>query len=169
MNDTEDQQRFRAILAQHSGILYKVVRTYCAEVADQEDLLQEIKIQIWRSLHRYDEKFALTTWLYRIALNVAISHYRKHTKRNAYTIPLSEQLSETRAMENNAPEKEQQLRLLEQFINELNELDKALMLLYLEDKKQAEIADILGISPSNVATKISRIKERLKIRFSKLN
>ena len=124
-------------------------------------------IQIWKSSQNYNEKFAITTWLYRISLNVAISFYRKNVQRQRTNIPLNEHISQLQEEDNT--EKELQLNLLEQFIGELNDLDKALMLLYLEDKSHAEIADILGISLSNVSTKAGRIKDKLRNRFSQIN
>lgn len=167
MRKDEKNKQFQALTEQHKGILFKVARTYCQDEEDRQDLIQEISIQIWQSLDRYNSKYKISTWLYRISLNTAISFYRKHTKRQTETIPLNEYISEHREIDNS--EKEQQLSLLEHFISELNDLDKALMLLYLEDKSHAEMADILGISQSNVGTKIGRIKAKLKTRFSQVN
>eukprot|EP01031_Cornospumella_fuschlensis_P049114 gene49114-60117_t len=147
---------FQKLIEEHKGILLKVARTYCQNEDDHVDLIQEMSIQIWRSLDKYKEQCKISTWMYRVALNVAISFYRKNAKRNENTIPLNDELSQIPESENK--EKEGQLILLERFIQELNDLDKALMLLYLEDKSYFEIAEILGISPSNVGTKISRIK-----------
>jgi RNA polymerase sigma-70 factor (ECF subfamily) len=166
-NDKIVSPGFQEIIEQHRGILYKVARTYCQNDIDRQDLVQEISIQIWRSLNRYNDKYKMSTWVYRISLNVAISFYRKNIHRKGKNIPLDEHIYQIQEADNT--EKEQQLNLLEQFINELNSLDKALMLLYLEDKSNAEIADILGISVSNVSTKAGRIKERLRNRFSQLN
>ena len=162
------RQRFIGFIELHKGILLKVARTYCRDREDIPDLLQEINIQIWRSIGKYNNKYKATTWLYRIALNVAISFYRKNATRREYTVPLNDDISPA-ACETDSTEKEQQLTLLDRFISELNDLDKALMLLYLEDKSHSEMADIMGISKSNVGTKISRIKDRLKVRFSQLN
>jgi RNA polymerase sigma factor (sigma-70 family) len=168
MKDEKELIRlFNEILEQHKGILFKVSRMYCQNEVDRQDLCQEIRIQIWRSLHNYNDKYKMSTWLYRISLNVAISFYRKNIRREVTNIPLSEDISQIQ--ESETTEKEHNLNLLEQFISELNDLDKALMLLYLEDKSHAEIADILGISVSNVSTKAGRIKERLRNRFSQLN
>jgi RNA polymerase sigma factor (sigma-70 family) len=166
-DDKELSQLFHEIIELHKGILFKVTRTYCKNEIDRQDLYQEISIQIWRSLHKYNDKYKMTTWLYRISLNVAISFYRKNARREEINIPLNDDISQIQESDNT--EKEHQLNLLEQFISELNNLDKALMLLYLEDKSHAEIADILGISASNVSTKAGRIKERLRNRFSQLN
>ena len=167
MKDKKElSQWFHEILEQHKGILFKVARAYCQHEDDRQDLFQEICIQIWRSLHKYNDKYKISTWLYRISINVAISYYRKNTGRQALNIPLSEHIYQIQEPDNS--EKEHQLMLLEQFIGELNDLDKALMLLYLEEKSQAEIAEILGSSVSNVSTRVGRIKEKLRNRFSQI-
>jgi len=162
----KQEQFFKEIIERHKGILFKVARVYCPNENDRQDLIQEMMIQIWQSVHKYNDQFKISTWLYRISLNVAISFYRKNTTRvNRFTV-LNEQTTEI-LIEDKA-ETEQQLNLLEQFISELKELDKALILLYLEDKNHTEIAEILGLSVSNVGTKVGRIKEKLKTRFSQL-
>lgn len=166
MDKQKQQQFFVDTIEQHKGILFKVARAYCSNVEDRQDLIQEMMIQIWKSIHKYNEQFKISTWLYRISLNVAISFYRSHTSRlNKYTV-LKQQTAERESEDRS--EHEGQLNLLEQFINELKEIDKALMILYLEDKTHTEIAEILGISVSNVGTKIGRIKDKLKKRFSQL-
>jgi RNA polymerase sigma factor (sigma-70 family) len=167
MNEKERKQHFQNIIEQHKGILYKVARAYCPNEEDRQDLIQEIMIQVWQSIHRYNNQFKISTWFYRISLNVAISFYRKSTTRaNKYTM-LSEQTAQIPIEDKTADEI--QLNLLEQFISELKEIDKGLMILYLEDKSHAEIAEILGMSISNVGTKIGRIKNRLKTQFLQLN
>lgn len=166
MNEKEQRQYFQKIIGQHKGILYKVSHAYCPNEDDRQDLIQEMMIQVWQSIPRYNNQFKISTWLYRISLNVAISFYRKNiTRSNKYTM-LNEQTAQIPTEEKITEER--QLNLLEQFINELKEIDKALMILYLEDKSHAEIAEILGMSISNVGTKIVRIREKLKTRFSQL-
>ncbi len=166
MNEKEQKQHFQNIIEQHKGILYKVARAYCPNEDDRQDLIQEMMIQVWQSMPRYNNQFKISTWLYRISLNIAISFNRKNIARaNKYTI-FNEQTTLITAEEKTADER--QLHLLDQFISELKELDKGLMLLYLEDKSHAEIAEILGMSISNVGTKIGRIKDKLKTRFSQL-
>jgi len=166
MQAEEQKRLFQATIEQHKGILYKVARAYCPNEDDRQDLVQEMMIQIWQSIHRYNGQFKISTWLYRISLNVAISFYRKNTSRRSKYTLLNEQSAQIPTEDKT--EIEQQLNLLEQFISELKEIDKALMILYLEDKSHAEIAGILGISVSNVGTKIGRIKDKLKTRFSQL-
>lgn len=167
MQTKERNKLFQELIEQHKGILFKVARTYCQNEEDRQDLVQEIMIQLWQSFHRYNTKFKISTWMYRISINVAISFYRKNLVRQGNNMPLNEQINEIQHDEKS--EKEQQLNLLERFINELKEFDKALMLLYLEDKSHAEISDILGISVGNVGTKVGRIKDKLKQRFSQYN
>jgi RNA polymerase sigma-70 factor (ECF subfamily) len=166
MDVKEQRQRFQETIEQHKGILFKVARTYCQNEDDRQDLMQEMMIQIWQSIHKYNDQFKISTWLYRISLNVAISFYRKSSTRSKKYTELTEQLIETPVEDKS--ENERQLYLLDQFISELKEIDKALMILYLEDKSHTEIAEILGISVSNVGTKIGRIKNKLKTRFSQL-
>jgi RNA polymerase sigma-70 factor (ECF subfamily) len=166
MDVKEQRQRFQETIEQHKGILFKVARTYCQNEDDRQDLMQEMMIQIWQSIHKYNDQFKISTWLYRISLNVAISFYRKSSTRSKKYTELTEQLIETPVEDKS--ENERQLYLLDQFISELKEIDKALMILYLEDKSHTEIAEILGISVSNVGTKIGRIKDKLKTRFSQL-
>lgn len=167
METTKHSELFGELIEQHKGILFKVARTYCQNEDDRKDLIQEITIQVWLSFHKYDKQFKITTWLYRISLNVAISFYRKNSVRHENKVPLNEEINQIQ--ENNNSEKEQKLQLLEHFISQLNDIDKALILLYLEDKSHVEISEIIGISISNVSTKISRIKNKLKQRFSQQN
>lgn len=157
---------FADLIEQHKGILFKVARAYCPDAEDRQDLIQEMMIQIWQSIHKYNTQYKISTWLYRISLNVAISFYRKNSTRAKKHTELPEQLVEITGEDKS--EKERQLNLLEQFISELKEMDKALMILYLEDKNHTEIAEILGMSVSNVGTKIGRIKDKLKTQFSQL-
>ncbi|SFF14628.1 RNA polymerase sigma factor [Thermoflexibacter ruber] len=165
MQQSDLSQQFLQIIETHKGILYKVAKTYCQNDVDRQDLLQEIMLQIWKSLPNYNTQFAITTWLYRIALNVAISFYRKSNKEhNKNTFLLNENHAAIPDMYD--INQEERLQILDKFIAELNNLDKALILLYLEDKSHAEIASIMGISVSNVGTKIGRIKEKLKNRFT---
>ncbi|MDE3253396.1 MAG: RNA polymerase sigma factor [Bacteroidota bacterium] len=159
---------FLSLVETHKGILYKVSHAYCRDPEDRKDLVQEIILQLWRSFDRYDNRFQHSTWIYRIALNVAISFYRKETTRKTISNPITENIVQ-RMDEADKGETETGIRFLHQCIAELKELDKALMLLYLEGKSHKEIAEIIGITETNTATKISRIKTLLKQRFSQTN
>jgi len=164
MDKQEQQQFFRDIVEQHKGILFKIARAYCQGEEDRQDLIQEMMIQIWQSLHTYNNKYAITTWLYRVSLNTAISHYRKDKTRGKYFIALEPNFDVGGLFDDS--DKEQKLNLLEKYISDLKEIDKAMMLLYLEDKNHSEISEILGMTLTNVSTKISRIKDKLKERFT---
>ena len=160
MNQTAQQKLFQETIEQHIGILLRIARVYCPNEEDRQDLIQEMMIQIWRSLHKYNDQFKMSTFLYRISLNVAISYYRRNKTRTHQRGILNEQTLQIPADDSSGNE--------QQFISELKEIDKALMLLYLEDKSYAEIAEILGITISNVGTKVGRIKANLKTQFSQL-
>jgi len=164
MDKLKQKQFFQEIIEQYKGILFKVARAYCPNEDDRQDLIQEIMIQTWQSIHKYNDQYKISTWLYRISLNVAISFYRKSSTRAKKYTALNEQLVEI--PDEDKSESERRLNLLEQFISELKEIDKALMILYLEDKSHTEIAEILGMSVSNVGTKIGRLKNKLKSQFS---
>ena len=164
MDKQKQQQFFQVTIEQHKGILFKVARAYCPDEDDRQDLLQEMMIQVWQSIHKYNDQYQISTWLYRISLNVAISFYRKNTSRAGRFKVLDEQTEQVPTEDKS--EDERQLYLLEHFIGELKEIDKALIILYLEEKSHTEIAEIVGMSVSNVGTKIGRIKDKFKTRFS---
>jgi RNA polymerase sigma-70 factor (ECF subfamily) len=121
--------------------------------------MQEMVYQLLRSAQRFDETQRFTTWMYRVALNVAISFYRK-ANRSGFTIELDAEAQI--AVDNGSELLAERIDMLQRFIRGLNELDKALMILYLEERPYREMAEILGITETNVATKLSRIKDRLK-------
>ncbi|MGH7564958.1 MAG: RNA polymerase sigma factor [Gemmatimonadota bacterium] len=159
------QARFQALLERNRGIVLKVARTYCRDPEDRRDLAQEIAAQLWRTYPRYDETRSFSTWMYRIALNVAISHVRSASYRQRHVASLDDDaLSE---IPDPAPhEPDDRLRALYRVIERLDGLDRALMLLYLEDRSYREIAEVLGISETNVATKLNRLKQRIRDDFS---
>ncbi len=168
-NDTkkrmqQPQQDFLSMIDANKRIIFKICNSYCKNADDREDLAQEIIFQLWKSWNTFNSNYKLSTWMYRIALNVAISFYRKESKASE-TVLMGDHLFEI-ADEQIEENLETNLNALQQFINELKPLDKALMILYLEEKPQKEIAEIMGITATNVATKISRIKEQLKQKFN---
>lgn len=146
-------------------MIYKVCYSYCSEAESRKDLQQEILIQLWKSFSRFDGRVKISTWIYRIALNTAISFYRKDSKHHDKKVRLDDDIISLPEPEPNV-EKDENLELLRTFIAQLGEVDKALILLYLEDAPYKEIAEILGISESNVATKIGRVKRKLKKQFT---
>lgn len=159
-----DGRDFELIIDKNKGIIYKVANSYCKDIDDRKDLVQEIIIELWKSFKRYNHSSKLSTWMYRVALNVAISFYRKDSKRKTISTELSESLIAI-IPEKEIEETENQINKLQQFIAELKDIDRALMILYLEDKSQKEIGEIMGITETNVSTKIARIKEKLRTKF----
>jgi RNA polymerase sigma factor (sigma-70 family) len=166
MQQKTQQEVFQALIQQHTGLLYKVATLYCHNAAERQDLLQDIQLQIWLALPRYNPAFKMSTWLYRIALNVSISHWRKSAVRQKNTTELFAAADYPAASEETTTESEQQFQSLLSAIHALKPLDKALMVLYMEGKSHAEIAEILGISVSNTGTRIGRVKDQLKKQLS---
>jgi len=163
LKETETNHAFLKIIEANKGIIYKVSRAYCKNEEDRKDLMQEIIIQLWSSLAKYNSQYQLSTWIYRIALNVSITMYRKNITRQNKTSQLTDSI--IYFDESLVTEKENEITLLYQFIHQLKVLDKALMLLYLEQKSYKEIAEILDITETNVATKLGRIKQNIKQQF----
>jgi RNA polymerase sigma factor (sigma-70 family) len=157
MSAADQQERFLAELEAHKRILYKVASSYCANATERQELTQEITAQLWRSFPRFDGRSQFSTWMYRVALNVAISFVRDQRRHAGRTVALDEAVLEipAAAVDDNQ-------RLVDELLGRLDELERALIVLYLDGHDHATIGDILGISTSNVATKINRIKQRLQ-------
>lgn len=158
--DTHD--RFLALLDEHKGIVYKVASVYCRRAEDRPDLEQEIVIQLFRSFRSFDGRSRFSTWMYRVAMNVAISFYRSDRRATGPMVPMEGSGIEVVA----AAEPPAEIRQLRVFISQLDELNRALILLYLEGHSQEEMAGITGVTVTNVATKISRIKDKLRRAFA---
>lgn len=159
--DTDAREDFPALLQRHRGIVAKVAGTYAWQADDRDDLMQEIAAQLWRAWPSYDGARPFATWMYRIALNVAISHVRSAARgaRPESWDDARHDIADPRAHDHEA---RQQVDRLYRFIHVQPPLDRALLLLYLEDRSYREMADVLGLSETNVATKISRLKQRLR-------
>ena len=153
---------FGELLQRHRGIVLKVAGTYCHNPADRDDLAQEIAAQLWRSYPSFDPSKTFSTWMYRVALNVAISFARSRTVREQHTVALDERLHDPIDEDAADPEADERLSVLYGLIDRLDTLNRALLLLYLDERSHKEIADVLGITETNVATKIGRLKQRLR-------
>jgi len=159
-----DQQKFETLVENHKKILYKICRLYCRNAEDREDLGQQTVIQLWESFPSFDEgRCTFATWMYRVSLNVAISWYRREVVRLRHIVPAGEHMFHI-AGESDGQSDE--LRLIHQFIGKLDELHKALMLLYLDGYSNREIGEVLGITETNVTTKISRLKKTMRQEFT---
>ena len=153
---------FIAALHEYQPLLRRVARLYCQDADDRQDLFQEIVLQLWRAWPRYVPQpgAKLSTWLYRIALNVAISNLRQRTRRPAPTELNAEALAVAQAPESGLDADDR--AALYRAIGRLSEVDKAFILLYLEDRPYDEMADILGITQNNVRVKMHRVQEKLR-------
>jgi RNA polymerase sigma factor (sigma-70 family) len=162
MTTSDLQKTFQDQVEQHGKILYKVCNVYCRDRDSREDLAQEIMVQLWRSFGKFDGRCRFSTWMYRIALNVAISFFRSESLRTRHVSSDEQRLLEAVVEPERQPE---EILLLYEFIAELDLLSRALILLYLDGNHYPEIAEILGISETNVATRINRLKSRMKQEF----
>ena len=160
-----EKEKFISVIKDNQNLIYKICYSYCSNAENRKDLQQEILIQLWNSFSKFDGRVKLSTWIYRIALNTAISFYRNDGKHSDKKVSIDASIISLSDFEY-VPEQDENITMLYQFIEKLNEMDKALILLYLDDNKQKDIAEVLGISETNVATKISRIKKFLKEQFS---
>lgn len=158
MIDPTKQDVFLSLVNANRSILYKICRMYGATEPDRQDLFQEIVIQLWRSYPSFRGEARFSTWLYRIALNTAISDLRKQRRHGVSIDPegLSVQLPDAQG------DQEEQLQRLYAAIGRLTQVEKALTMLYLEDKSYQEMEEILGISQNNLRVKMNRIKEKLR-------
>jgi RNA polymerase sigma-70 factor, ECF subfamily len=156
------QRAFAELLERHRAIVFKVAATYCRHADDRADLAQEIAGELWRAYPKYDPSRTFTTWMYRVALNVAISFVREEGRRRDHAVPLDDALPDVPDANAADPEDDERYRVLQAFIERQSPLDRALLLLYLDGRSQREIAEVLGLSETNVSTKIGRLKQRLR-------
>lgn len=163
MIESERNKIFDQWLARHKGLLFKVVRAYAFTPQDREDLFQEVVLQVWKSIPKFREESAVTTWLYRIALNVGIKWTTKTQRYQEMNQPMPEISPILKEME--IPD--QRLIWLYEQIAQLNAIDRSLTLLLLDGFSYKEMAKMLGITESNVGVKINRIKKELMKRTDK--
>ncbi len=157
-----EQAAFTARLEQALPILRKVAAAYGLTTADRHDLMQEIALQLWKAWPRYDPARAFSTWTYRIALNVGISHLRRSSGARRPAVALGELPDDPVAGTGIDPVLEEQIGLLRRLIDGSNGADRALLVLHLDERSHREIAEVLGMSETNVATRLSRIRQRLR-------
>ena len=169
MTAVADKEIFTRLLERHAGIIRKVALGYTSTFADRQDLTQEITFQLWRAYPRYSPARPFSTWMYRIALNVSISFLRRHSHPARQTLSLEENEIEVLDEAAGRAEPDERIPLLQQVIASLAPLDRGLMLLYLDDHSYREIAAVLGITETNVATKLNRLKQRVREEMLKLN
>jgi len=151
-------KEFTDLINQHQGIIKKVSRMYCSSEECRKDLFQEILLQLWKSYPRFNHRSKFSTWMYRVALNTAIAQFRSTQKE----IVSFKSVLPNRISEEDMDDKNEDTRILYQAIGKLNKAEKSLIILYLDNFKYAEIAEITGISVSNVGVKLNRIKNKLQ-------
>ena len=161
MAAAELSDQFQALLERHRKIVFKVANTYCRDPHDRADLAQEIAAQLWRSFPSYDGQRVFSTWMYRIALNVAISFRRSSGRHERHLVALDEELHDAPA-DSKTDAQDDSVQALYRCIDRLDPFNRALLLLYLDERSQREIAEILGLSETNVATRVGRLKQRLR-------
>lgn len=160
---TRDQQAaFLDALDRHKGLLYKVANAYCARREDRGDLIQDVIAELWRAWPTFDGRVAVSTWMYRIAMNVAISLHRGESRRIRDALPIEDFGMDLAAADAVLDADGDDLRALHQLIARLEPIERALILLWLEGHGQEDIGELLGLSTSNVSTRIHRIKQRLQ-------
>lgn len=153
----EIKKDFGELIQIHQGIIHKITRIYSGTNIEREDLFQEICLQLWKSYPNFRKESAFSTWLYRVALNTAISTIRK----NNHSIQ-AEPLEYFDQPATERPENSEHAEILYRAIYQLSNIDKAIILLWLEEKDYQEIAKIIGISKSNISVKLVRIKRKLE-------
>lgn len=160
MQDNTQETTFLQLVKEHQKMIHKICNLYGHTPHEREDLFQEIVVQLWKGYpgFRGDAKFS--TWLYRVALNTAISGLRKKEKYIAYVDPSI--LPTTLQDLNDTNTEQEQLHQLYEAIRKLGEIDRAVIMLYLEDRSYEEMEEILGITQNNLRVKMNRIKEKLR-------
>ena len=153
-----DEKNIEEIILSHFGIISKVAFTYCNNIDDREDLQQEIIFQICKSFKSFKGNSKISTWMYRVAINTAISDIKKRKKLS------TQQLSENHLnlSVESKPEMSDQQVLLKQAINLLDDADKSLVMLYMDDRSYQEISKIIGLSENLIAVRMHRVKKKLK-------
>ncbi|RYY56841.1 MAG: sigma-70 family RNA polymerase sigma factor [Chitinophagaceae bacterium] len=150
-----DEKQFLELISQHQGIIHKICRVHRDSREEREDLFQEIVYQLWKSAPSFESRSAFSTWLYRVSLTTAIAVFRKKRPEIIYTPVLPERLELP-------TEPSEQGELLLQVLKTLNDADKAIITLHLEALSYQEIAEITGISESNVGVRLNRIKKKIQ-------
>ena len=160
MTDNKQKDLFLDILEQNIGIIIKISGAYTNSVHDKEDLINDITLELWKSFGRFKGESKISTWIYRVALNTSMNFNRKKKSDRLYFPADLNQFENANWI--TEPPDSSHSEILYRCIEELNQLNKAIILLYLDGNSYDEISEITGISRTNVGTRISRIKEQIK-------
>jgi RNA polymerase sigma factor (sigma-70 family) len=153
-----NKEAFIEIIKENEGLIYKIVKVYASNKEDEQDLYQEIIFQLWKSFPSFRNEAKISTWMYRIALNTSIAYLNTKKRRGNY-IPIQELLLNIPDTEDTL--KKERIQDLYDQIKKLNPVDKGIILLYLEGNNYEEIAGITGFTPTNIGTRLGRIKQKL--------
>lgn len=157
--DNNKKKDFISLIEQHQGIIFKVSKMYCDKEECRQDLFQDILVQLWQSYSSFNNNSKFSTWMYRVALNTAIAQFKKEIKKPEESVPDVP----TNILEDDSyKEKENQIKIVQKAISKLNKAEKAIIILYMDDYSYEEVAEITGITTSNVGVKINRIKTKLQ-------
>lgn len=155
------EKEFLQIITENQGIIHKVCSIYCDSEEDRRDLFQEILVQLWKSFSSFRNESKFSTWMYRVALNTAITSFKKEKRQPDKTgIPYENLQLAVEAYDTTT---EDQIKMLNKAVSQLSGIEKSIILLFLEDKKYEEIAEITGITQNYVRVKMNRIKKKLKL------
>ena len=163
-NQREIEKEFIAQIQKHQGILHKICFVYSNNKADKEDLYQEIVLQLWKSYPSFRKESKFSTWMYRVALNTAITLNRKAALFENHKTQLSEEYAIAEVIDYS-----EDIKILYKAISKLSKIEKAIIMLWLEEKAYSEISEIVGISEKNVSVKLVRTKNKLEQIIKKLS
>ncbi len=159
MNSSVDNI-FLAQIEENKGILYKIARMYTDNTLDREDLLQEMMANLWNSYGSFSGKSKFSTWLYRVAINTAITYIKKQQRQS--NIIYKDELPTTAADDDGGKHQSHQMEVFYQAVQQLSQVEKAIIFFYMEDLSHKEIATQMGITETNARVKLNRTKEKLK-------
>ncbi len=160
MTDNNLQERFLTVFEQNIGIIIKISRAYTQTIQDKEDLINDIALELWKSFDRFKGEAKISTWIYRVALNTSMNFNRR--KKRTVNISFGDSLLLNAAERLTEQDDSTQANDLYDCINELNALNKSIILLYLDGNSYEEISTVTGITKTNVGTRIGRIKDQIK-------
>lgn len=163
MTKEELSEQFLRVFEENTGIIYKISRAYTRTFQDREDLFNDIALELWKSFTKFKGNAKISTWMYRVALNTSMNYKRKKKNDTLFSSINDFKKEEILPWLIDLPQEDtSELDLLYNCIDELNEINKAIILLYLDGNSHDEISEIMGISKTNVSTRMGRIKEQIK-------
>lgn len=166
MKESSQRQEFLGMISSHQHLIRKVAAIYYRNQEDQEDAFQEILLSLWKAYPTFEGRSKISTWIYRVALNTVLGGFRKASNKvyhNQSDVGISEFL-----LEPNDKDYSEEINVLYKAIEQLSGIEKAIIMLYMEEKNYEDIADIMGMTKTNVGVKINRIKKKLKKIYKKV-